>query len=67
MELILGPGVRYPTHQREKLQVLAADPELMQVRSLASQQWLGDDVGSDLYFDPHVKHDTGEQNVLDVW
>ena len=30
LELILGPGVRYPTHQREKLQVLAADPELIQ-------------------------------------
>ena len=28
--MILGPGVRYPTHQREKLQVLAADPELIQ-------------------------------------
>ena len=30
LELILGLGVRYPTHQREKLQVLAADPELIQ-------------------------------------
>ncbi len=30
LELILGPGVRYPTHQREKLQALAADPQLIQ-------------------------------------
>ena len=30
LELILGLGVRYPTHQREKLQALAADPELIQ-------------------------------------
>ena len=30
LELILGPGVRYPTQQREKLQALAADPELIQ-------------------------------------
>ncbi len=30
LELILGPGVRYPTLQREKLQALAADPPLIQ-------------------------------------
>ena len=30
LELILGPGVRYPTQQREKLQALAADPQLIQ-------------------------------------
>ena len=30
LELILGLGVRYPTHQREKLQVLAANPKLIQ-------------------------------------
>jgi hypothetical protein len=34
---------------------------------LASQHWLGDAVGTDLYFDPHVKHDTGEQNGLEGW
>ena len=30
LELILGPGVRYRTQQREKLQALAADPQLIQ-------------------------------------
>ena len=30
LDLILGSGVRYPTQQREKLQALAADPELIQ-------------------------------------
>jgi hypothetical protein len=34
---------------------------------LANQQWLGDAVGTDLYFDPRDKHDTGEQNVLEDW
>jgi hypothetical protein len=34
---------------------------------LANQQWLGDAVGTDLYFDPHFKHDTGEQNRLKGW
>ena len=29
--------------------------------------WLGDAVGTDLYFDPHVKHSTGEQTVLEDW
>jgi hypothetical protein len=34
---------------------------------LANQHWLGAAVGTDLYFDPHVKHDTGEPNVLVGW
>ncbi len=34
---------------------------------MANQQWLGAAVGTDLYFDPHVKHDTGEQNGLKGW
>jgi len=67
LELILGPGVRYPTRQREKLQALAADPQLIQALFGFNQQWLGDAVGTDLYFDPHVKHYTGEQNVLKGW
>ena len=66
MELILGLAVRYPTHQRKKLQVLAADPELIQ--ALFGQSALvGRRRGHDLYFDPHVKHDTGEQNGLKGW
>ena len=67
LELILGPGVRYPTQQREKLQALAADPQLIQALFGFNQQLLGDAVGTDLYFDPHVKHYTGEQNVLKGW
>ena len=35
--------------------------------SWANQHWLGDAVGTDLYFNPHVEHDTGEQNVLEDW
>ena len=35
--------------------------------SWANQHWLGAAVDTDLYFDPHVKHDTGEQNGLKGW
>ena len=66
LELILGPGVRYPTQQREKLQAVAADPQLIQAL-LGQSALVGRRRGHDLYFDPHVKHDTGEQNGLKGW
>ena len=67
LELILGPGVRYPTHPREKLRALAADPQLIQALFGFNQQGLGDALVTDLYFDPHVKYDTGELNLLKGW
>jgi len=67
LELILGPGVRYPTPQRNQLRVLSADPELIQALLRFNQKQLGVTVGTDFYFDPHVKHYTGEQNVLKGW
>jgi hypothetical protein len=67
LELILGRGVRYPTQQREKLRELAEEPALIQALFGFNQELLGDAVGTDFYFDPHVKHYTGEQNVLKGW
>ena len=67
LELILGPGVRYPTHQRDQLRELSEDPELIQALLRFNQKQLGEFVGTDFYFDPHVKHYTGEQNVLKGW
>ena len=67
LELILGPRVRYPTEQREKLHELSCDPQLLQSLFRFNQKQLGENVGTDFYFDPHVKHYTGEQNVLKGW
>jgi len=67
LELILGPGVRYPTHQRDQLRVLSADPALIHALFGFNQEQLGESVSTDFYFDPHVKHYTGEQNVLKGW
>ena len=67
LELILGPGVRYPTQQRDQLKELSADPQLISALLRFNQEKLGDTVGTDFYFDPHVKHYTGEQNVLKGW
>ena len=67
LELILGPRVRYPTQQREKLRELSGDPQLIDSLFRFNERQLGGDVGADFYFDPHVKHYTGEQNVLKGW
>ena len=67
LELILGRGVRYPTQQRDQLRVLSADPELIRALFGFNQKQLGESVGADFYFDPHVQHYTGEQNVLKGW
>lgn len=67
LELILGPGVRYPTQQRDQLKELSADSQLINALLRFNQEKLGESVGTDFYFDPHVKHYTGEQNVLKGW
>ena len=67
LELALGPGVRYPTQQREKLKELATDAALVKGLFRFNQDLLGDTVWTDFYFDPHVKHYTGEQNILKGW
>lgn len=67
LQLILGDFVRFPTHQRDQLKVLAADTGLIDelwrfnLKNLASQ------VGSDFYLDPHTKQYTGEQKILKGW
>lgn len=67
LELILGPVVRFPTPQRDQLKALAADPGLLDALWRFNQKNLGQEVGSDFYFDPHTKHYAGEQNVLKGW
>lgn len=67
LELILGGVVRFPTPQREQLKLLAADPGVIDGLLQFNQANLGPAVGTDFYFDPHTKHYTGEQNVLQGW
>ena len=67
LELILGGVVRYPTPQRDQLKVLAEDAGVMDGLWRFNLQNLGPAVGTDLYFDPHTKHYTGEQHVLKGW
>ena len=67
LELILGGTVRFPTPQRQQLKGLAADPGVIESLWRFNQENLGLAVGTDFYFDPHTKHYTGEQNVLQGW
>ncbi len=67
LELILGSVVRFPTPQRHQLKELAEDPEVIDRLWRFNLENLGTAVGTDFYFDPHTKHYTGEQNVLQGW
>jgi hypothetical protein len=67
LELILGKVVRFPTPQRQRLEELAADTGVLEGLWRFNQKNLGSAVGTDFYFDPHTKHYTGEQNVLQGW
>ena len=65
--MILGGIVRFPTAQRDQLKSLASDAGLIDELWRFNQRNLGPAQGSDFYFDPHVKHYTGEQLVLKGW
>ncbi len=75
--LLLGLGEQVPGtpgHQRLKLAELAQDPQLPARILRWNFQRLGGtcagtvgDAHKDFYFDPHVKHYTGQQNVLKGW
>lgn len=65
LQLILGGVVRFPSPQRQQLKLLAADPAVIDGLWRFNQEIL--EPGTDLYFDPHTKHYTGEQNVLKGW
>ena len=67
LQLILGPAVRFPTLQRDKLKLLGADTELLDELWRFNLKNLGSQVGGDFYLDPHTKQYTGEQKVLKGW
>ena len=63
---LLGEVVRFPHPQREQLERVAS---LANVEVLArfNAQQIGADAQSQFYFDPHTKHYTGQENVLEGW
>jgi hypothetical protein len=77
LSLLLGlgdQGLGTPGHQRLKLAELAHDPELPgRILRWNFERLAGGSTGGmesarrDFYFDPHVKHYTGQQNVLKGW
>jgi hypothetical protein len=64
LELLLGTVVRFPAPQRDLLKSVATDET---VEALFRFNARGLSHGSDLYFDPHTEHYTGQQHVLKGW
>jgi len=66
MSRLLGSVVRFPHPQRQELERVATEASFGALARF-NAQLTGADKQSDFYFDPHTKHYTGEQNVLDGW
>lgn len=66
LSLCLGPLIRSRLHQRDHLARLAQAARVEALLGFNAQQ-LKAQTQSDLYFDPHTKHYTGEQNILKGW
>lgn len=63
---LLGTVVRFPHPQRQGLERVATQANIEALARFNAQQ-VGADAQSQFYFDPHTKHYTGEQNVLEGW
>ena len=66
LQLMLGPVVRSPMPQRLQLRTLGTGDTLAGLFTFNAGV-LDGGVGGDFYFDPHTKHYTGEQTVLQGW
>jgi hypothetical protein len=66
MSRLLGSVVRFPHPQRQELERVATEKGFLALARFNARQ-IGADTQSDFYFDPHTKHYTGEQNVLEGW
>ena len=64
LELLLGTVVRFPAPQRDMLKSVSTEATVAALFRFNAQ---GLSPGSDLYFDPHTEHYTGQQNVLKGW
>jgi len=63
---LLGTVVRFAYPQRQGLERVATPANLEALARFNAQQ-IGAEAQSQFYFDPHTKHYTGEQNVLEGW
>lgn len=63
---LLGSVVRFPHPQRQELERVATEASFQALARFNARQ-IGADSQSDFYFDPHTKHYTGQQNVLEGW
>jgi len=63
---LLGTVVRFPYPQRQGLEGVATSANI-QALARFNAQLVGAEAQSQFYFDPHTKHYTGEQNVLEGW
>lgn len=66
MSRLLGTVVRFPHPQRQQLERVAIQPNIEALTRFNAQQ-IGADAQSQFYFDPHTKHYTGQENVLEGW
>jgi hypothetical protein len=63
---LLGTGVRFPHPQRLELERVAT-PANSEALARFNAEQIGAESQSQFHFDPHTKHYTGEQNVLEGW
>ena len=63
---LLGAVVRFPHPQRQQLERVA-QPASVQALARFNARQIAAEQQSDFYFDPHTKHYTGQQNVLEGW
>ncbi len=63
---LVGEVVRFPHPQRQELERVATQANVEALARFNAQQ-IGAESQSQFYFDPHTKHYTGEQNVLEGW
>jgi len=66
LSLLLGEVVRFPHPQRQELERVATPANIEALARFNAQQ-IGAELQHQFYFDPHTKHYTGEQNVLEGW
>jgi hypothetical protein len=63
---LLGSVVRFPHPQRQELERVASEANCQALARFNARQ-IAAEKQSDFYFDPHTKHYTGGQNVLEGW
>lgn len=63
---LLGTVVRFPHPQRLELERVATQANVEVLARFNAEQ-IGVESQSQFYFDPHTKHYTGQENVLEGW